>query len=87
MRGRVAVAAFALAALMLLPAARAQPQVDAEREKTEAEVRAARRELMRQYAEQIVAEIRMHLRSGIDYPAEALANRWEGTVWLTILYP
>lgn len=47
----------------------------------------ARRELMRQFAEQVVAEIRTRLRSGIDYPAEALASRWEGTVWLVVLYP
>jgi outer membrane biosynthesis protein TonB len=42
---------------------------------------------MRQFAERVVAQIRMRLHSGIDYPAEALANRWEGTVQLAILYP
>jgi TonB family protein len=71
----------------MLPAARAQHELDAQRETTEAEARAARRDLMRQFAEQVVAEIRMSLRNGFDYPPEALANRWEGTVWLAIRYP
>jgi protein TonB len=42
---------------------------------------------MRQFAEQVFAQVRTRLHSGIDYPAEALANRWEGTVWLAVLYP
>jgi protein TonB len=87
MRRRAEVVAIALAALVMLPAARAQHELDAQRETTEAEARAARRDLMRQFAEQVVAEIRMRLGNGIDYPPEALANRWEGTVWLAILYP
>ncbi len=41
---------------------------------------------MRQFAEEVVAQVRVRLR-GIDYPPEALANRWEGTVWLAVLYP
>lgn len=42
---------------------------------------------MRQFAEQVVAHVSNRVRSGIDYPEEALANRWEGTVWLAVLYP
>ena len=42
---------------------------------------------MRQFAQQVVAQVRARLRDGFDYPPEALANRWEGTVWLAILYP
>lgn len=75
----------ALACLLAL-AASAQPGEPASPD-SETAARAARRELMRQFAEHIVAEIRMRLRNGIDYPPEALANRWEGTVRLAILYP
>ena len=52
MRRRVEVVAIALAVLVLLPAARAQHELDAQRETTEAEARAARRDLMRQFAEE-----------------------------------
>jgi len=84
---RVAAAALVLVACVPVPAARAQHDLDPQRAQTEADARAARREIMRQFAEKVVAEIRMRLGNGIDYPPEALANRWEGTVWLTILYP
>jgi TonB family protein len=72
-------------ACLLAPAAAAQR--DAEPPRAEADARAARREVMRQFAEQIVAHIGNRMRSGIDYPKEALANPWEGRVWLAVLYP
>jgi TonB family protein len=75
----------ALACLLALPASAQHGEPASPDSETGA--RAARRELMRQFAEHIVAEIRMRLRNDIDYPPEALANRWAGTVWLAILYP
>jgi outer membrane biosynthesis protein TonB len=84
MTSRAAVAATALAACLLAASVSAAPGVEPQH--AEADARAARRELMRQFAEQVVALVRTRLHGGIDYPAEALANRWEGTVWLAILY-
>jgi TonB family protein len=81
--GWATVAALACLLALPAPAQHGEPGSPA----SETGARAARRELMRQFAEHIVAEIRMRLRNGIDYPPQALANRWEGTVWIAILYP
>jgi len=76
-----------LAAGLLAPEVPAQREAEPAHAEAEADARAARRESMRQFAEALVAQVRTRLHEGIDYPPEALASRWEGTVWLAILYP
>jgi TonB family protein len=79
--------ALAAAACMLAPAAAAQPGIDPQPPGGETQAGAARRELLRTFAEAVVERVRARLREGVEYPPEALANRWEGTVWIAILYP
>jgi len=42
--------------------------------------------ILQQFAQDIVGRVRAYLRHGVVYPPEALANRWEGTVRIAVLY-
>ncbi len=79
-------AALALAA-SLTGAALAEDRTVTPGVVSETDAQAARRELMRQFGQEVAAAVKARVQAGIDYPQEALANRWEGTVWLAVLYP
>jgi TonB family protein len=85
-RWRRALTAVALVSILAC-AARADDRAGAPDALSEADARTARRELMRQFAQEVAAAVRARVHEGIDYPQEALANRWEGTVWLALVYP
>lgn len=85
-RWRLALAAVALVS-SLAPTALAEDRAGTPHPPAETDVRAARRELMQQFGQEVAAAVRTRVQAGIDYPPEALANRWEGTVWLAVLYP
>ena len=83
---RLALATVALASSLFCPAL-ADDRTATPHTSSETEARAGRRELMQKFGQEVAAAVRARVHAGIDYPAEALANRWEGTVWLAILYP
>jgi TonB family protein len=85
-RWRLALVAIALVS-SLTGTALAEDQPGTRDAAGETDARAARRELMQQFGREVAAAVRARVRAGIDYPQEALANRWEGTVWLAVVYP
>ncbi len=47
---------------------------------------AAHGQLLEQFAHDVMARVREHVRRGVAYPPEALANRWEGIVRIAVVY-
>jgi TonB family protein len=47
---------------------------------------AQRRQALEEFARVVVGRMREDLQRGVVYPSEALANRWEGTVRIAVLY-
>lgn len=47
---------------------------------------AQHRQALEGFARFVVGRVREYLQRGVVYPPEALANRWEGTVRIAVLY-
>jgi protein TonB len=85
----LATAASALAQTQPAPQARERPAPAAAQPQPPAPAAQGLRphqQRLEAFAREVVRRFRQSLQQGIAYPPEALANRWEGTAWITVVY-